>query len=92
MHSSEMQKSVSVQVDSDFALILPSGAYEIMKMEPRSKLRKVIFFCLLLSLFGMVAFGYFCPDQVFILTFLNPISLILIFIISFYLKLLYFIF
>ncbi|KPJ13745.1 hypothetical protein RR48_10929 [Papilio machaon] len=32
-------------------------------MEPRSKLRKVIFFCLLLSLFGMVAFGYFCPDQ-----------------------------
>lgn len=64
MHSSEMQKSVSVQVDSDFALILPSGAYEIMKMEPRSKLRKVILFCLLLSLFGMVAFGYFCPDQV----------------------------
>lgn len=69
MHSSEMQKSVSVQVDSEFALILPSGAYEIMKMEPRSKLRKVILFCLLLSLFGMVAFGYFCPDQVILLTF-----------------------
>lgn len=64
MHSAEMQKSVSVQVDSDFALLLPSGAYEIKKMEPRSKLRKVILFCLLLSLFGMVAFGYFCPDQV----------------------------
>lgn len=64
MHSAEMQKSVSVQVDSDFALLLPSGAYEIKKMEPRSRLRKVILFCLLLSLFGMVAFGYFCPDQV----------------------------
>lgn len=64
MHPTEMQKSVSVQVDSDFALLLPSGAYEIKKMEPRSKLRKVILFCLLLSLFGMVAFGYFCTDQV----------------------------
>ncbi|XP_063374236.1 heparan-sulfate 6-O-sulfotransferase 2 [Cydia amplana] len=64
MHPTEMQKSVSVQVDSDFALLLPSGVYEIKKMEPRSKLRKVILFCLLLSLFGMVAFGYFCPDQV----------------------------
>lgn len=59
-----MQKSVSVQVDSDFALLLPSGAYEIKKMEPRSRLRKVILFCLLLSLFGMVVFGYLCPDQV----------------------------
>ncbi|CAH2237368.1 jg6226 [Pararge aegeria aegeria] len=64
MHPTEMQKSVSVQVDSDFALLLPSGVYEIKKMEPRSKLRKVILFCLLLSLFGMVAFGYFCSDQV----------------------------
>ncbi|XP_047523283.1 heparan-sulfate 6-O-sulfotransferase 2 [Pieris napi] len=64
MQSTEMQKSVSVQVDSDFALFLPGGVYEIKKMEPRSKLRKVILFCLLLSLFGMVAFGYFCPDQV----------------------------
>ncbi|CAF4915562.1 unnamed protein product [Pieris macdunnoughi] len=65
MQSTEMQKSVSVQVDSDFALFLPGGVYEIKKMEPRSKLRKVILFCLLLSLFGMVAFGYFCPDQKF---------------------------
>lgn len=68
MHSVEMQKSVSVQVDSDFALLLPSGVYEIKKMEPRSRLRKVILFCLLLSLFGMVAFGYFCPDQVSLLS------------------------
>lgn len=69
MQSVEMQKSVSVQVDSDFALLLPSGVYEIKKMEPRSKLRKVILFCLLLSLFGMVAFGYFCPDQVSLVLF-----------------------
>lgn len=64
MQPFEMQKSVSVQVYSDFVLFLPSGAYEIKKMESRSKLRKVILFCLLLSLFGMVAFGYFCPEQV----------------------------
>lgn len=64
MPSSEMQKSVSVQVDSDFALLLPSGAYEIKKMDPRSKLRKAILVCLSLCISGMVAFGYFCPDQV----------------------------
>lgn len=64
MPSAEMQKSVSVQVDSDFALLLPGGVYEIKKMEPRSRLRRVAFFCLSLGIFGIVAFGYFCPDQV----------------------------
>lgn len=61
-----LNKSVSVQVDSDFALLLPSGLYEIKKMEHRSqpRLRRIAFFCLFLGIFGIFAFGYFCPDQV----------------------------
>ena len=64
MVSMDMQKSVSVQVDSDFALLLPSGVYEIKKMEPRSRLRSIIFICMILALAGIFGFGYFCPDQV----------------------------
>lgn len=63
MVSVDMQKSVSVQV-GDFALLLPSGVYEIKKMEPRSRLRSIILICLFLAIFGIVGFGYFCPDQV----------------------------
>lgn len=64
----DMQKSVSVQVDSDFALLLPSGIYEIKKMEPRSKIRTIIIFCLFLAIAGIIGFGYFCNDQVCALT------------------------
>ncbi|XP_068155278.1 heparan-sulfate 6-O-sulfotransferase 1 [Drosophila tropicalis] len=60
----DMHKNVSVQVDSDFALLLPSGVYEIKKMEPRSKIRTIIFFCLFLAIAGIIGFGYFCQDQV----------------------------
>lgn len=60
----DMRKSVEVQVDSDFALLLPSGAYEIKKMEPRRRLRSIIFVCLTLAVAGIIGFGYFCPDQV----------------------------
>ncbi|XP_011182532.2 heparan-sulfate 6-O-sulfotransferase 1 isoform X1 [Zeugodacus cucurbitae] len=60
----DMQKNVSVQVDSDFALLLPSGVYEIKKMEPRSKIRTIILFCLFLAIAGIIGFGYFCQDQV----------------------------
>lgn len=60
----DMQKNVSVQVDSDFALLLPSGVYEIKKMEPRSKIRTIIIFCLFLAIAGIIGFGYFCQDQV----------------------------
>lgn len=60
----DMRKSVEVQVDSDFALLLPSGAYEIKKMEPRRRLRSVVFICLMLAVAGIIGFGYFCPDQV----------------------------
>ena len=65
----DMQKSVSVQVDSDFALLLPSGVYEIKKMEPRSKIRTIILFCLFLAVAGIIGFGYFCQDQVSIYLF-----------------------
>jgi heparan sulfate 6-O-sulfotransferase HS6ST1 len=59
-------KSVSVQViDSDIALLLPNGVYEIKQMEPKSsRLRRIVFFCVALALFGIVGFGYFCPDKV----------------------------
>ncbi|XP_046805247.1 uncharacterized protein LOC111683356 isoform X1 [Lucilia cuprina] len=60
----DMRKNVSVQVDSDFALLLPSGVYEIKKMEPRSKIRTIIVFCLFLAIAGIIGFGYFCQDQV----------------------------
>lgn len=60
----DMRKSVEVQVDSDFALLLPSGVYEIKKMEPRPKLRSIIIICMLLAVAGIIGFGYFCPDQV----------------------------
>lgn len=63
----DMRKSVEVQVDSDFALLLPSGAYEIKKMEPRRRLRSIVFICLMLAVAGIIGFGYFCPDQVIIL-------------------------
>ncbi|KAM7359644.1 heparan sulfate 6-O-sulfotransferase isoform 3-T3 [Cochliomyia hominivorax] len=59
----DMRKNVSVQVDSDFALLLPSGVYEIKKMEPRSKIRTIIVFCLFLAIAGIIGFGYFCQDQ-----------------------------
>lgn len=58
-------KSVSVQViDSDIALLLPNGVYEIKQMEPRSRLRKIVFVCIALTLFGIFGFGYFSPDKV----------------------------
>lgn len=60
----DMRKSVEVQVDSDFALLLPSGIYEIKKMEPRPKLRSIIIICMILAVAGIIGFGYFCPDQV----------------------------
>lgn len=60
----DMQKSVEVQVDSDFALLLPGGIYEIKKMEPRPKIRTIIVFCVILAISGIIGFGYFCPDQV----------------------------
>lgn len=60
----DMQKSVEVQVDSDFALLLPGGVYEIKKMEPRPKIRTIIVFCMILAVAGIIGFGYFCPDQV----------------------------
>lgn len=63
----DMRKSVEVQVDSDFALLLPSGAYEIKKMEPRRRLRSIVFICLMLAIAGIIGFGYFCPDQVSVL-------------------------
>lgn len=59
-----MQKSVEVQVDSDFSLLLPGGVYEIKKMEPRPKIRTIIVFCVALAISGIIGFGYFCPDQV----------------------------
>ena len=57
-----MRKSVEVQVD--FALLLPSGVYEIKKMEPRSRLRSIVLICMVLAVAGIIGFGYFCPDQV----------------------------
>lgn len=60
----DMHKSVEVQVDSDFALLLPGGVYEIKKMEPRPKIRTIIVFCVVLAISGIIGFGYFCPDQV----------------------------
>lgn len=60
----DMRKSVEVQVDGDFAVYLPSGVYEIKKMEPRKRLRSIAFICLVLAVAGIIGFGYFCPDQV----------------------------
>lgn len=60
----DVQNSVEVQVDSELALFLPSGIYEIRKMEKRPKFRRIAFICLFLAIAGIVGFGYFCPDQV----------------------------
>jgi len=65
------KKSVEVQVfDSDFAVYLrESVTYEIkMESRCRSKLRGVIFMCILLAVSGIVYFGYFCPEHVCALT------------------------
>jgi heparan sulfate 6-O-sulfotransferase HS6ST1 len=65
------KKSVEVQVfDSDFAVYLrESVTYEIkMESRCRSKLRGIIFMCMLLAVSGIVYFGYFCPEQVCALT------------------------
>lgn len=76
----ELKRSVSVQViDSDFALLLPNGIYEIKQMEPRSKLKSVVYFCIFLAISGIIGFGYFCPDQVTSYTF-NIIALYYYFI------------
>lgn len=75
----DMRKSVEVQVDSDFALLLPSGAYEIKKMEPRRRLRSIVFICLTLAVAGIIGFGYFCPDQVIILHTFDSFLLLLLF-------------
>uniref|UniRef100_A0A1A9UVK0 Heparan-sulfate 6-O-sulfotransferase n=1 Tax=Glossina austeni TaxID=7395 RepID=A0A1A9UVK0_GLOAU len=64
----DMPKHVSVQVHGDFSLLLPSGLYEIKKMEPRFKIRTIIIFCLFLAMAGIIGFGYFCQDQVCALT------------------------
>lgn len=59
-------KSVSVQVlDSDIALLLPNGVYQIKQMETKSsRLKQICLFCLALCLFGIFGFGYFCPEKV----------------------------
>ncbi|KAG5896819.1 hypothetical protein JTB14_032061 [Gonioctena quinquepunctata] len=59
-------KSVSVRViNSDLALLLPNGVYEIKQMETKSsRLRQICLFCLALCVFGILGFGYFCPDKV----------------------------
>ncbi|KAJ8933716.1 hypothetical protein NQ314_013846 [Rhamnusium bicolor] len=59
-------KSVSVQVvDSDIAVLLPNGVYEIKQMETKSsRLKQICLFCLALCVFGIFGFGYFCPDKV----------------------------
>lgn len=64
----DMRKSVKVQVDSGFALLLPSGLYEIKKMQPRRRLRYIIIICVALAIAGIIGFGYFCPEQVCALT------------------------
>lgn len=61
-----MRKSVEVQVGGEFAVFLPSGVYEIKKMEPRKRLRSIALICLILAVAGIIGFGYFCPDQVII--------------------------
>lgn len=65
---SDMRKSVKVQVDSGFALLLPSGVYEIKKMQPRRRLKYIVLICGTLAIAGIIGFGYFCPDQVCALT------------------------
>lgn len=63
--------SVEVQVfDSDFSfLVRESVTYEIkMESRSRSKLRTVIFICILLAVSGIIYFGYFCPDHICALT------------------------
>ncbi|XP_050069864.1 heparan-sulfate 6-O-sulfotransferase 1 [Anopheles maculipalpis] len=63
--SLDMKKSISVKVDSDLTLLLSSGVYEIKKMEPRWRLRRpIILICLVLTIAGIIGFGYYCPDQV----------------------------
>lgn len=64
----DMRKSVKVQVDSGFALLLPSGVYEIKKMQPRCRLKYIVLICGTLAIAGIIGFGYFCPDQVCALT------------------------
>lgn len=72
-------KSVSVQViDSDIALLLPNGVYEIKQMElARSRLKSIAFICVFLAVSGIVGFGYFCSDKV------HSMERLIAFIISF---------
>lgn len=70
----DMRKSVKVQVDSGFALLLPSGVYEIKKMQPRRRLKYIVLICVTLAVAGIIGFGYFCPDQVCALTKRGTIS------------------
>lgn len=68
-------KSVSVQViDSDIALLLPNGIYEIKQMEPRgSRIKtRLVYLCVFLAITGIVGFGYFCPDKTCALTTSTP--------------------
>lgn len=61
-------KSVSVQViDSEIALLIPNGVYEIKQMEPRSRLKGIVLFCFVLAIFGIVGFGYFCSENELVL-------------------------
>lgn len=59
-------KSVSVQVvHSDIAHLLPNGVYEIKQMEHKSfKFKRISLFCVALAVFGILGFGYYCPDKV----------------------------
>lgn len=59
-------KSVSVQViDSDIAVLLPNGVYEIKQMETKSsRLKQISIVCFALAVFGIFGFGYFCPEKV----------------------------
>lgn len=69
-------KNVSVQVvDSEIAVLLPDGVYEIKRMEPKSsRLKQICLFCLALCILGILGFGYFCPDKVIFCNFFVVIS------------------
>lgn len=61
------KRSVEVQViDSDLSVLLRESVTYEFKMEtrPRSKFRGFVLLCLIVTVTGIIYFGYFCSDRV----------------------------
>lgn len=59
-------KNFNIRDNTDTEFLLKNAV--VLKMEPKIRFKKFILICLFLAITGIVYFGYFCPENVCVLT------------------------